>query len=578
MPAKTPYNPVQRSTPRVKGWILFTLFVWLALSLPNIALSVSEPLGLWGTAANLLLPCGVYLLLLVLTSRIGRATLWCVPLMVFAAFQMVLMLIFGRSPIATDMFLNVVTTNPSEAGELLAGLGGGFVVVVTIYLAVIVGAIVALLRKVRLPGPMMRRTRLCSLAMIAFGGVSLLCAVLMEKGYRPSDGLYPVNIGRNIIRAVEVTDATRHYAETSRDFSFGLSPVPADSVGDLYILVVGETSRAANWQMMGYDRPTNPRLSRRGNLVAFPHTFSESNTTHKSVPLLLSHLTAESYDSLRYVKSIITAFREAGYHTSVISAQKPNRSYIQFFCAEADTTIYLPLLEGVPSVSDVELLPFIKERMARRAPREMILVHSYGSHFDYRDRYPSSMAYFTPDAPYKAKKHDRPRLINAYDNAIRLTDLLLDSIASMAEATGARAAMVYTADHGEDIFDDGRDMFLHASPVPTCYQVHVPMLLWFSGKYVESRPEAASTAMAHSGGLVSSSSTFFHTALDLAGLHPAVFSPSRSLISPMWRPRNPRYVTDANEAVSLRSILHRYGEPLPPELQGHPGAPRRDVP
>lgn len=98
-------------------WALFTLYVWVTLMLPNVALSITEPIGPWGAMANLLLPGGFYMLALTLGRRVGPLVLWCFPLMFLAAFQMVLIDLFGRSPIATDMWLNLVTTNPSEAGN-----------------------------------------------------------------------------------------------------------------------------------------------------------------------------------------------------------------------------------------------------------------------------------------------------------------------------------------------------------------------------------------------------------------------------------------------------------------------------
>ena len=59
---------------------------------------------------------------------------------------------------------------------------------------------------------------------------------------------------------------------------------------------------------------------------------------------------------------------------------------------------------------------------------------------------------------------NRAQLINAYDNSIRYVDAVLDSVASVLESTGRPAAMLYLSDHGEDIFDDSRGRFLHASP------------------------------------------------------------------------------------------------------------------
>ncbi len=84
--------------------------------------------------------------------------------------------------------------------------------------------------------------------------------------------------------------------------------------------------------------------------------------------------------------------------------------------------------------------------------------------------------------------------------------------------TAVDAAMLYTSDHGEDIFDDSRHLFLHASPVPSYYQLHVPFLIWMSDNYLETYPEHWKTAVDNKDKNVSSSSSFFPTMLSLGGI------------------------------------------------------------
>ena len=108
------------------------------------------------------------------------------------------------------------------------------------------------------------------------------------------------------------------------------------------MVVIGETARAANWQLFGYGRETNPRLSRRSGLIAMPHTLSEINTTHKSVPMLLSYLDSENFgDSVAHTRSFFEAFNGAGYSTAFISNQRRNGSYIEFYGDEAQKHIFL---------------------------------------------------------------------------------------------------------------------------------------------------------------------------------------------------------------------------------------------
>ena len=93
-------------------------FITIAvLALPNVALCITERMGVMGNVANLLLPVAAVWLLMTLGRCPGKMV-WALFLLVFfAAFQLVLLYLFGHSIIAVDMFLNLVTTNPGEAFE-----------------------------------------------------------------------------------------------------------------------------------------------------------------------------------------------------------------------------------------------------------------------------------------------------------------------------------------------------------------------------------------------------------------------------------------------------------------------------
>lgn len=87
----------------------------------------------------------------------------------------------------------------------------------------------------------------------------------------------------------------------------------------------------------------------------------------------------------------------------------------------------------------------------------------------------------------------------------------------MLAKTNAPASMLYLSDHGEDIFDDSRARYLHASPIPTYYQLHIPYVIWFSKAYRESYPQKYLEAQAHETYPVSTNSVF-HTMLDITGV------------------------------------------------------------
>ena len=67
-------------------------------------------------------------------KRPGKMIWWAFIFVFFAAFQLVLLYLFGTGVIAVDMFLNPVTTNPGEAMELLDNLAPAVVGVFVVYL------------------------------------------------------------------------------------------------------------------------------------------------------------------------------------------------------------------------------------------------------------------------------------------------------------------------------------------------------------------------------------------------------------------------------------------------------------
>lgn len=82
--------------------------------------------------------------------------------------------------------------------------------------------------------------------------------------------IYPANIFYNLGYAVHKWHRSELYPKTSKDFTFHAT---RDSLvsekREIYILVIGEASRAKNWSLWGYERETNPRLKTTENLILY---------------------------------------------------------------------------------------------------------------------------------------------------------------------------------------------------------------------------------------------------------------------------------------------------------------------
>ena len=554
------------------GQFLYAYAV-VALLLPNIALCYTECLTPWACGVNVLLPLSLYMLFFSAAKRPGKMIWWAFIFVFFAAFQLVLLYLFGTGVIAVDMFLNLVTTNPGEAMELLDNLAPAVVGVFVVYLPLLILGGVNIRRDSRLSVSFQQRVRHWAMQIGAIGLFCLLASYLVVDDYRMRNQLYPVNICYNLYLAFERNAASENYKEASRNFKFDARSEHSATAPEVYVMVVGETARAHNFSLYGYPRNTNPLLSKTPGIKAFPNVTTQSNTTHKSVPMLLSAASAEDFERLFHEKGILAAFKEAGFHTVFISNQLPNHSFIDFLGEQADEHYFLKKEDALQGNHyDEDLLQKLDEILPKadasssahyhyRYRKLFVVLHSYGSHFNYQERYPRSFAYFKPDSRSEAKPENRRDLLNAYDNTIRYTDYILHGIIErlqkwegiQTKTDGVycqpTSAMLYTSDHGENIFDDERCLFLHAAPKASDYELHVPFIIWTSEGFSKQYPDILKALGENRTKQVQSSLSAFHTMLGIGGIQTHYRQDEYSVASDKYHPVKLLYLDDHDEAI-----------------------------
>lgn len=311
--------------------LLFWFFIGINL-IPSICLFFTEPFSITGKLVLLLFPLGLYLLFFSLSKDTGLIQLVLFPLLFLHAFQLVLFYLFGEAVIAVDMFLNLATTNASEAGELLDNIWPAIILVCALYIPTIIVAVIACKLKLYLPVSF-RKIWIATGALWMF----LSCLLLFTSNnnntgrFTLHEDVYPVNVVYNCGFAINKWRHSQQYPVLSKNFTFKAHKDVRSSKREIYVLVIGEASRAENWSLYGYPRETNPLLAQTSGLVVYKDAITQSNTTHKSVPLILSAASAEDYSVVYTHKSILTAFKEAGFTTIFLSNQTPNRSFTDFY-------------------------------------------------------------------------------------------------------------------------------------------------------------------------------------------------------------------------------------------------------
>ena len=535
---------------------LLTVYFFVALIIPNCVLANTEPYSVWTVEALILMPLGFYMMWSVALRRSGVMIWLAFPFIFFCAFQIVLLYLFGNSIIATDMFTNLLTTNPGEAGELLGNIYPSVVLVCVIYLPLLWLAAREIGHKRYITRTARMNIGLTGAALFAVGLLALWPAYhVSEERHVLRDEIFPLNIMYNLGLSGSEFRKSYNFHKTSEGFTYEAERTAEAPGREVYGYIIGEGSRAMNWQLYGYGRETNPLLSGVGDLVVFRDVLTQSNTTHKSVPLILSSVATGEHEELYRRKGLPALFNEAGFDTWFISNQSPQGAMIDHLAHDARHGIYIRSPRH-----DTQLLDEMRKALERSTSQKLLFVlHCYGSHFSYHQRYPREFAHFQPDNDVAIARQHRPMLVNAYDNSIRYTDYFLaQTIDYLRSLKGTSSALLYCADHGEDLIDDDRERFLHASPTTTAYQLYVASLAWFSEDYRTHFPEKAAAAEANETA-PATTHALFHTMADMASIRGRFLTTKVSLVSPDFDRTAPRrYLNDHNEAVPFRKTGLRH--------------------
>ncbi len=533
---------------RSRSTLLLTIYFLVALIIPNCVLANTEHYSVWTVEALILMPLGFYMMWSVLLRRSGIMIWLGFPFIFFGAFQLALLYLFGNSIIATDMFTNVLTTNPGEAGELLGNIYPAVIVICVIYVPLLWFASREIGHRRCISRTARMNLGFLGAILFSLGWLSLWPA-WRTTGDRHilRDKIFPINVMYNVRLCAAEFRRMQHFEESAAGFTFGARRTAEAGGREIYVYVIGEAARAMNWQLYGYGRETNPELSRVEDLVVFRNILTQSNTTHKSVPLLLSSVGTGEHDELYRRRGLPHLFNEAGFETWFISNQSPQGAMIDKLAADAAHVRYI----RSPRY-DMQLLDEMRRAVeSSRAPRICFILHCYGSHFSYHQRYPREFARFLPDDDVAIAAKHRDKLLNAYDNSVLYTDhFLARTIEYLRSMSDTRSALLYCADHGEDLIDDERERFLHASPTTTAWQLHVAGLAWFSDAYRREFPGKAEAALRNAAA-PATTHAMFHTMADIASIRGGEYlRTSVSLVSDDFDRTAPRcYLNDHNEAV-----------------------------
>lgn len=347
-----------------------------------------------------------------------------------------------------------------------------------------------------------------------------------------------------------------------RSWTFGeVSKAPVEG-REIHVLVIGETSRAASWGIYGHHRPTSPRmvtLRDAGELIAFDDATSPCVLTRNSVPMMLTRATARNLSPILHELSLLSVFERSAFSVHWLSNQKKYGNHnrvISEITMEIEQHSFLNVnaaeYSRVDNSYDELLLPQLEAALGQETDRLFIVLHTLGSHYNYHYRYPEEFAVYKPvpaegSFAITSNAPGREETINSYDNSILYTDHFLDQVIERVREADAVSTVTFVSDHGENLYDDEREIWGHGLPNPTFYSVHIPMFVWMSERFRDAYPGKLEGLRANAKRSVSLDSLFY-TLPDLAGIGFGGSDASRSLASRDFQERE-RFVLTASKEV-----------------------------
>ncbi len=433
-----------------------------------------------------------YLLLAILMTR------WTAKpvlgfLILATAFAVYFMQTFGVY-LDPSMLRNALRTDFHEANEL-------FTLGMLPFLLVYAVLPMALLTRVRIRPVSTRRAAMARgttmlLALLVGGGALLTVfqdvASLMRNH---KEVRYLITPGNYLYSLARVTSADARAADRPREVVGADATLGASWAGRkkpvLFVLVIGETARAANWGLSGYARQTTPELATR-DVINFARVNSCGTNTEVSLPCMLSAVGRRAYDEdrIRGSESLLHVLDHAGLKVLWRDNQSGCKGVCEGLEEQKLSSAGLPgLCDGERCLDDI-LLHGLDRIVADAAGNLVVVMHQLGNHGPaYFKRYPAEFRRFQPacENPDLAKC-SREEVVNAYDNALLYTDATLAKTVDFLKTRESRfdIALIYVSDHGESLGENS--LYLHGVPyaIAPKVQTEVPMIAWVSPGFAAS--------------------------------------------------------------------------------------------
>ena len=324
------------------------------------------------------------------------------------------------------------------------------------------------------------------------------------------------------------------------------------SKNKLYVVVIGESTTNNNMSLYGYDRNTNPLLSKQEGLSIFKDVISPHAGTTASISKALS---LQNYENSNKEKgSIIQLLNAADYETYWLSNQQPvgfAETDITRVVKACDTKIYLSTKNSEDTrLYDEVIFDKIDEILSINQNNKVLFVHLQGSHIYYKNRYPERFNVFknkiNNNIISKARDY---KIINEYDNAILYNDYVVNSIIKKIKNKQSESFVIYFSDHGEEVYHTVKFVG-HNDDVGTLPMFQIPFILWQSETFKNNNPIEIDLDRPYM------TDDLFHSIAHLCGVDNEHVNLEKSIFSKSFKDRK-RIILNNKDYDSLYAIKNK---------------------
>lgn len=404
----------------------------------------------------------------------------------FYSLEFAVYINFGTQ-ITPELLYILFETNKNETLEFLKSYSNWKLVIILIYW--IGGLLYFNLNKVK------------NLAILSIALLGITFGMIKSSNLEASFYLKNTHIIKSIGRSIsryrsEMNDIETFYKNF--DEKFKKMKVETDKKEAVYVMVIGESLSKYHSEVYGYPREDQPYLTEeknKDNLILFNDVVSPHHFTRETLKKLVTTQAHDSKVKFAEAENIIDIMKKAGFKTYWLSNQEDfayRGAGLSSVSQRADVTKFTEssFSDTKEKLLDEALLPLIDDAFKDNAPKKFIIIHLFGSHLGYNQRYPKEFRKFDlsekPDCFTELQKKNH-EVLNHYDNSVYYNDYMLKNIIEKLKADSRESYLLYLSDHGQSL-GDKVEFFGNQDPRKDVRGVEVPFMIWVSDKYKKNNP------------------------------------------------------------------------------------------